>query len=430
MDLFQLAENLQNLLQAGNWIFLKSSPEIIDFSDLQCRFKLHFWSKDYQFDLEMPHKELLVVIAILAQSIFNSPKLTIIGWNIKNLFSFVRSITRDDLKCSCQLLDLKILERYCGEEQLAPNSFLEAAKRIKQISGNEKWDSLKEVYKKIYLPLVTKVIPRLETEGVIDSEKRLTKYSYYEIAGPKSGRLSCQKALKDCFNPHSIIPVEREVFRPSCPNSVFLYLDYRHMEVNMLHWLTKDENLGKLLRAEDFYVNLFRVLLKTDSATDKQRTFCKNLFIPMIYGQLSPQMAENLKISEQAASKLIDRLYTLFPIALRWLDDNAALECSDYFGRKRRFEKAYQARNFLIQSPASMVCLEKLICLQEGLGSDEALVCSIHDGYVLRAEQQKSKTLAYAAKEILESESVICPGLKLRTSCKIGKSLSSWENLE
>jgi len=433
MELTQFAVHLKNLLNGGNCIFVRLEPEIIDFTDVDCVFNLVFCSKDYEFKLEVDLEKQSLSLCGYLGMIFENENLVIISWNIKNLFSYLLAKTRSHFSYSCHLLDLKILEVFLGINDRCPSDFEEALARIKSAARDEVWNETKFIYKKIHLPLITRVVPLLETQGLLDSRDRLIRYSYYEIEGQTGGRMACQKVLNSSFNPHSIRPEERDAFQPKASvSSTFVYFDYKHNEVSMLYWLTKDNKLGELLDTDDFYVSLFKIIAGVDNVNESQRTFCKNLFLPLIYGQSYFSLAKSLGISNELARKLVEKIAGLFPNVFYWMNENSKNDiCYDYFKRRRAFEdKRWKIRNFLVQSPASIVCLEKLIELSTTIRGYGDLIAHIHDGYLLRANDSLVENLCSIIKGVLESESELCPGLRLRTTHKCGKTLASLENLE
>ena len=76
-----------------------------------------------------------------------------------------------------------------------------------------------------------------------------------------------------------------------------------------------------------------------------------------------------------------------------------------------------RVKNFIIQSPAATVCLEKLIHLHHFLKNQEAkLAFHVHDGYYIYIHKNKYKRNYKHIKNILESPSGLSPELKLKVS--------------
>ena len=65
---------------------------------------------------------------------------------------------------------------------------------------------------------------------------------------------------------------------------------------------------------------------------------------------------------------------------------------SDYFGKRRTFtENFYKARNFCIQSPASLICLEKLVQLWKKIQHKTRICYHVHDGYYVYAQDDNKE---------------------------------------
>jgi hypothetical protein len=324
---------------------------------------------------------------------------------------------------------LKPIEAFLGLITTTPANFVEAVTRAKKVLANNGWTKTKLIYQKIHTPLMFEVIPFLETQGIYDSVERKALYSFYQIEGQVNGRLKCSGEYKNFFIPHVINPEQREKFRPIGTDEVFMYFDYRNMEVSTLQWLSGDDRLGQVLALEeDFYSVVFKLVSGSVCDTEKKRDFCKKFFLPIIYGAGAGSLARELSISLETADSIVSRVNNLFPIALKWIQDrqnNTDMVGVDYFGRKRIFDeqKHGAVRNFVVQASASLICLEKLIDFYTELKGYARLACSIHDGYVVYANKASTKMVTDIGKRTLEEESKLAPGLKLKVSCKLGNSL-------
>ena len=147
------------------------------------------------------------------------------------------------------------------------------------------------------------------------------------------------------------------------------------------------------------------------------------IFLPTAYGLQSKNLAERLKLEQGVVDTTISKMEGDYQKSFQWLKNKETEDAIDRFGRKRDFssEPPYKRRNFQVQSPASLVCLERLCALQEALPNNVQF--SIHDGYVLTARKKDCLEVMKTAKKVLESES-IAQGLKLKVSCQIGKKLN------
>ena len=428
MNNIQIALQLDQLVQAGPTIFMKLEPEVVDFTRLE-GFTLVCWSKSQEVKIEIDPENLMEVFTLVKTALFEDKRLSIIGWNLKNLFTYVLSRTGDVVEYECKLLDLRLAECFIGVRERAPTTVSEMVARLKRLFADSSWPKFKAIHNNVYQPLMTRVIPSIETEGVFDSEKRLFLFPYYEIEGQVGGRLSTQMAYATCFNPHSLSDEEKAKLKPKFGDCSFLSFDYHFHEVCVLAWLSQDEKLLSLVSGEgDFYRKLYKEL-SGNECSDARRAFCKDyLFLPVVYGQSAKTLAERANIELTAAEKLIARLKTIFPSLFTWVENYPSNgKCYvDYIGRKRCFVEGeeYKYRNFIIQSPGAIFCLEKLVILHEKLKGYGRLVAHIHDGFVVRAEDKQVETARSICMNVLQGESHLFPGLKLSTNCKISKTLA------
>jgi len=423
MDFVKLAVDLQAVVKTGSVFYLATEPGIIDFTE-SCDPLVILYHKDTQFSIKIDIKNLFGVISLIKTAFFDNENITLLTWGIKSLFSYIRFYTKADFEYKCQIFDLKIMERYFGVESKAPKSLSEAVERIKIISKSPVFDKLKLVYNRVHVPLM-RVLPRMETRGILDLSVNKILYSYYEIEGQSNGRLRCHEAYRNAFVPHTVGVQNRVHFRPNGLNTIFMHLDYKNMEVSMLEWLTKDEKLKEILDSEqDFYKAVFKLVTGVECDNEAKRNMCKTFFLPVIFGMQHKNLAEELSISVTSAEKLISRIYSLFPKSLKWIEDFQNSEnCSNPFGRTRVFDKLIQKRNFIVQSSAALACCEKLIKLIDGLDGIAEVAFCVHDGYYLYVELSKFKLTRQLAIELLESDSELFPGLRLKVKCKTGTNL-------
>lgn len=429
MNQIQVALELDQLIQAGPTIFIKLEPEVVDFTR-NASFDLVCLSKANEFRIQIDNENVIEVISLVKTALFEDNKINIISWNLKNLFTYVLVSTGGDLEFECKILDLKLAECFVGIRERCPANFSEVVVRLKRLFADSSWVKAKAIHQKVYLPLLSRVIPEIEAEGVFDANKRQILFPYYEIEGQTGGRLSTQMAYNNCFNPHSLSDEDKAKLYPKGNDLSFLSFDYHFHEVCVLAWLSKDAVLIKLVSEEgDFYRKLYTELCGGECDTDDKRSFCKDyLFLPVIYGQSAKTLAERVNVEVEAAENLIYRLKNTFKTLFAWIENYAAENgvYVDYIGRKRLFAEGeeYKYRNFIIQSPGAIFCLEKLVCLHNDLKEYGKIVAHIHDGYVVRSHNKHVEAVRLICLKALESESVLFPGLKLRTNCKISKTLA------
>jgi len=363
----------------------------------------------------------------LGESFFRKSR-TILTWDIKRFISYLRMVQKGSYKpLEGRMIDLKYGLAYLAQShRKPPESLIEALALSPDIHTDPLW---RKVNALVHTPLATEVLPAMETRGVFDMSVPEVKYSNYEIEGQVNGRLSTPKLSNRFLTVHSLTPQQKVHLSPRRRNDretyIFIEVDFVHMEVSMLQWLTGDAVLGSdLAKSTDFYETLFNF----KGNAEKKRKAGKAVFLPVAYGLQSANLAKRLKMSELAADTIIRELKDRFSKCFSWLDEREELLAdkpiaTDYLGRRRDFsgEPSHKRRNFEVQSPAATVCLEKLVHLYRALPDN--VLFHIHDGYILTCKMEDFMEVAKIAKDVLESESELCPGLRFKTKCRVGRNL-------
>jgi hypothetical protein len=371
--------------------------------------------------------------SIAASFYFYTKNSKLISWNSKNLFSYFKK--KSSIQVNSNIIyDLNVLCSYFSLPKKKPNSLKEANFLIDFIKNTDRWENFEIFYDQIYWPLISKVIPSIETNGLVDTINKKIVYSYYELEGQANGRMKTLKNLRDSFMPHSMGEKDKESIKLKSDTDFFVSFDFKHMEVSTLAWITKDPALLKIVNSNiDLYKSIWFNLTKQE-ANKEQRNICKNIFLPVLFGQKAYSLSQRLGISENSAEKLIYKLRTTFPVAFSWVDsqevdsNNFAV---DIFGRRRKFESEhYKIKNFSIQSPSNMICLRKLVKLHEAIKDKAKLCIHVHDGYILSCDKNKLKDVYSTAKEVLEENDSMFPDLKLKVSCKFGSNLNNLNNIK
>lgn len=425
MDYLKFSEFVGDL-EKQNCLML-FDPEILDFTDDSVDKYLHIHAvggNSISFRInELAELEALIV-SLELYLLGKGSK--IITWNWKNFVSYVLAKTGHLLSAECAIIDLKIIESYLGIKNSAPKTLAEALNRTKKLFAEENYKESSKIYRAIHLPLMTKVIPHLETVGILEDDKL---HAYYEIDGQENGRLLCHNAYKSGYVPHNLTHEKRDTLKPLSDN-FFMYFDFNSMEVFMLQWLSKDKLLEEICQSNDVYYALYEKIIGVTPEQKEARDKCKKFFLPVIYGMSANTLADRLKIELSVAQTITFRINELFPTALAWVQayqDQVKEKgyADDIFCKRRYFkEKEYRVRNFCVQSPASIICLEKLIQLYYALIPLTNLVYHVHDGYVVYATKENWKEIFRKGNFVLSSESELCSGLKLKVSCKAGRSLN------
>jgi len=417
--MYEAATSLHRFLTDASHFYVNLTPEIPDFTDNK-DFTLSFHLPKKKLDITVNRDNVRDVCAAIQQFAFKSGN-KVLCWNIKELFTYIKFYTKTSLPCEASILDLKLVESFMGVVKKAPENYISALNRAQAASKFQNW---KRIYGKIFLPLTKEVIPSLEVTPLLNEQHGKLVYSHYEIDGQANGRSRCSTVYNKSYNPHTMGDEQKAVLRPRGYGRLFLYCDYNQMEVSVLQWLSKDPVLTSILESgKDFYKAIHMLLFGTPCQTDEDRSKCKLLFLPVVYGQSAGAIAGRFGISLDQAHAIIEKLRKVFSVAFNWIENRVGL---DYFGRERDFSDGmYKARNFCVQSPASVFCLEKLIKLYDALQGQEAeLAYHIHDGYGIICNKKNYIDVFAIAQQALESYSDLLPELSIRISGHIGMKLN------
>jgi hypothetical protein len=435
MNFESLANVLSNI--EHKTLLFKFNPSVPDFTvkDSECELQLVFPDKT-NVQIILKSETLPLIISMLHISLFIKD-VKILAWDWKSFVSYILGKTGKYIKIDASIIDLKVIEQCNGIYKNAPDSYLEAINRTRGLIASGQWSDTESLYKQIYLPLMTDVLPSLETIGIIDTDLGKKVFAHYEINGQENGRLKCFGAYQNSFNPHTIGPEAKKSLRPVGYDSLFMSFDFKGMEVFVLAHLSKDENLSNMCQTEDIYLSLGKALFGTDKEKN-DRELTKKCFLPVIYGQSARSLSQRCGIAPDVSERVVEQISSLFSKALSFVAEHEQRLkkdgfIKDVFGKRRSsFEsgKEYLARNFSVQSPAATICLEKLIKLHYSLSNlnqflkhKAQIAYTVHDGYVVYMTKDNWKEVLKKGLEVLTSESEICPGLKLKVSCKGGKSL-------
>lgn len=420
----------------GTNIFVTFEPEVLDFTDTKIPTMILHGQNGQVVQISLKDDLLLKLIPMLKLSVFVQNH-KVIAWNWKNFISYVLAKTGKTCPIEAALIDLKVIESLAGRRLKCPKTFNESVNRVKDLVQTGLWKEVEPVYKAIQIPLITTVIPHLETTGINSVAQHKRLYAYYEIDGQENGRLKCSQFYKDGYVPHAMKPEFRESLKTRCDSEFFMVFDFRGMEVFMLAHLSKDPLLLELCKANDIYSDLYEKIIEPPTKEKKDREIAKKMFLPVIYGQSAYALSQRCGLSIENSELAIQKIHSLFPTALSFIESYQKQLAEhgyvkDIFNRRRsNFPegKEYAVRNFAIQSPAAIVCLEKLNHLYFALKDKTDIAYTIHDGYVVYATKDNLKTIKKIAFDVLSGESDVCPGLRLRVTCRAGRNLEHMKSL-
>jgi len=369
----------------------------------------------------------LSYLASSAHHFLDSDRI-VLSWSAKDVFSHIKRVTEIPMEFGGRLYDLSLISSYLSLGAEKPERFSDAVELLKKIVAHPGWRSFRTFYSEVYTPLAVSVLPDIETCCLVDNRKRLCVYPSYVMEGQANGRLKAVAPTEGNYNPHSMGREQKRSLRPSGYEEVFVSFDYRNMEVNVLQWLSGDRELGAVLEGDDDPYKTIWSRITRQEATEAHRKMCKDIFLPVAFGLGARSLASRFGKEEKFAARIIDRLVSTFPVAFDWVSsqspdgDNMA---TDRFGRRRRFEERnlYKIRNFSVQSPASMICLRKLVRLHDSISGLARICFHVHDGYCVVCDKNQAREVFEIGTRVLEEEDEMFPGLRLRTSCVFGSEL-------
>lgn len=439
MDWLDLGARLSDLLSANRSVYIRLEPEAPDFTSKQ-PFTLCLYGADKGLAIATQYDDVLMLGELLAATVFDPEYVDrVYAWNFKPLASYFHFAHKakfgaDDAKFlrPNNLFDLKPIERFLGVVKNRPENFPEAVNRLKAALQNKSWQA---AYKAVHLPLSLRVLPAIESTGLLNEATRRYEYPYYEIEGQTTGRMNCEGRFKAGYLPHILGPELRANLKPPGEKARFLCADFRYCEVVALQWLSGDEKLLEIiLSGADLHARIYEIITNTACDTDEKRQRSKRMFLPVMYGMGVKSLAGFLKMPEPVAEQIIARVKASFPTAWAWMQSqqDAAKrgEFKDKLGRPRTFEEPYQARGLSVQAVAAMFCQERLVALFDALDMNKArLAYSVHDGYGLYVDVPAARETYRLVKDTLEAESNICSGLRMKVEIKFGSKLDSMKVL-
>jgi DNA polymerase I-like protein with 3'-5' exonuclease and polymerase domains len=423
-NLLEMACDIHESLAKEPFVFLlwdPNDPESTTRVNLYIKLRLKgIYGLDREFNINL--ENALSTLKLL-EKLLNDRKTIIFGYNFKNLYSFFARVT------GCNINLKNVFDLYWYESYLKiPSS---TGSLDNAIINFKKWSKDKfvlNVYKSVYLPLITEVLPSVESYALRNDNSFTKVYCNYEVEGQENGRLSCNTSKKNTFNPHNMNS-DKEHIKFVSFYRYFLQFDYNNMETSVLAHLSNDEKLISIVtNSKDVYGNIFEEI--TGVVSENSRLFGKKMFLPLIYGQTASSLSKILDISSDQAENYILKARGLFAKSFAYVEKhmNDAKTNNfdmDVFGRKRFFDDGehYKARNFCIQSPSSLICLYYLIKLYKESGDLFKIIFHVHDGYFLGTTRDSLQECFKKAKNVLESENPFIPDLRLKVSAKLGISL-------
>ncbi|HEY2336181.1 MAG TPA: DNA polymerase I [Burkholderiales bacterium] len=210
------------------------------------------------------------------------------------------------------------------------------------------------------------------------------------------------------------------------PGAKILSADYSQIELRIMAHLSGDENLRRAFReGEDIHrataAEVFGLPL--DKVTGEERRVAKVINFGLIYGMSSFGVAQNLGIDRGTAQTYVERYFTRFPGAKRYMDETRqrARELGyveTVFGRRlwlpeirsgapvRRQAAERAAINAPMQGTAADLIKLAMISVQGFLDSSRSktkLIMQVHDELVLEVPDGELEVVKTSVKDLMES---------------------------
>jgi hypothetical protein len=438
MDILETSIELATLLETNKTVFVKTEPEVLDFTD-SVLSKVIVYGANSRVELDISSSNVKSVMGLLDATIFDKELVSrVYCWNFKSLVSFCKYHTAKFVTPKNSIIDLKVIEAFLDIRKKAPETFVEVVNRATVVAQNKDWPA---IYKSIHLPLTLRVLPCMESTALLNIAARRPEHPYYEIEGQRHGRLNCSKKFSKSYLPHNMGQDIKKSMKPRGELLRFATADFRFCEVVVLQWLTGDPKLKEILDSgQDLHSRIYEIITGDTCDTNTKRDVSKRMFLPVVYGFGAKGLSEHLKVPENVATQLKDRIRSTFSTAFEWVEMKQKIArdggiVKDHFGRPRKYEpdEAYLARNLVVQGVAATVCQEKMIELWKALSdTNSKLAFSVHDGYCVVCPTKEAKNTYRIMKDTLEAESKLCPGLKMSVEIRFGISLDDmrvlWKN--
>jgi DNA polymerase I-like protein with 3'-5' exonuclease and polymerase domains len=428
----EFTKNISEMFLEEKVIFVSYDPEKFDSTTFaKLYLKLKFTTKQNRSFIATITPENAHLVRNIILKLQNTSKAILVGHNLKPFFTFMQRITKKPLRLT-NIIDLGWYESYTAKASSKAN--LKA--QIESLTALFGDRELLKLYKRIYLPLIVEVIPELESTGLVEDNLGMLVFPNYHIEGQNNGRLSTSCEYKRCYNPHSLGDDQKLNLKLINKHQMFLHMDYRNMEVVVLAHLANDITLLNIIKEKPYkvYEEIFELATGQKDFAEA-RNVGKKLFLPVIYGQTEGGLASSLGISREQSAIYISNLHKHFRDSFAFVEvaqkEAASNGCViDHFGRKRilQSDETHKARNFVIQSPSALICIESLVNLYNGRYNDDKEIFKIafhvHDGYCVFADDGYMQETYKTCHNILCQPSKLIENLNLNVSSKIGKSLA------
>lgn len=249
-------------------------------------------------------------------------------------------------------------------------------------------------------------------------------HTNFKWHGTETGRLSGEQPnLQNQTrpDPNEVKPNVRQLFIAP-PERVILQADYSQAELRVAAVLSADSHLQQVYRdGRDLHSEVATDLIGPNF-NKEDRVKAKAVNFGILFGQTPHGFAKLNKTTLKEAERWHSGWWMNFPGVAYWVDSvqrtiREEMQLQSVFGRKRRFHLLTKQNidhslragvNFMIQSPASDLCLWSMIqvhyALRERGWLDRAhIIITVHDSIVLEVAVELWREVAALVKDIMES---------------------------
>jgi len=218
-------------------------------------------------------------------------------------------------------------------------------------------------------------------------------HPHYNIAGARTGRLSCS-------NPNiQNQPREKEFRELYIPESGYKYVcaDFSQIEVRVAAEVSKDPGMLRVYEnGQDIYLITAALILgkPVDSITKTERQYAKAILLGSQFGLGAKKFSKYAKtnyglsdITEDRARELIEGYRQAYPVFREWQirqtsNCEVSLKASTYMGKTRALDPNNyygMALNHPIQGTAAEIILQAIVNFKKCKSPDWRLIACVHD---------------------------------------------------
>ena len=205
--------------------------------------------------------------------------------------------------------------------------------------------------------------------------------------------------------------------------NVLLAADYSQVELRILAHISQDESLIETFRrgADIHRATASKIFnIPEDQLAPEQRRAAKTINFGVLYGMSAFRLSNELNMSTAQAKDFIDAYFARYPKIQEYLDRTLEEarktgKVTTLFGRVRYIPEIHNrsftvrgnaermATNAPIQGTAADILKLAMIALDANLGSEGAMLLTVHDEIVIEVPKNRTEKVAAIVKETMEN---------------------------